>query len=60
MNVDKFEDLDYSGYGFYYIAGYTEGGMPYGITYEEAVSQGLITKEELEKENYFDDIFLGL
>lgn len=27
-------------YGFHFIAGYTENGMPYGITMEEANEQG--------------------
>ena len=27
---------------FYFIAGYTPGGAPYGITWEEAVEQGLL------------------
>lgn len=30
---------------FYYIAGYTSGGAPYGITWEEAREQGLIESE---------------
>ena len=31
---------------FYYIAGYTSGGAPYGITWEEAKAQGLTDEEE--------------
>ena len=27
---------------FYFIAGYTSGGMPYGITWEEAEKEGLL------------------
>lgn len=26
---------------FYYIAGYTHGGVPYGITWDEAIENGL-------------------
>ena len=37
---------------FYYIAGYTDGGFPYGITWDEAREQGLIEDDEL------DDLFL--
>ena len=33
---------------FYYIAGYTSGGAPYGITWEEAAAQGILTEEEME------------
>ena len=31
---------------FYYIAGYTPGGAPYGITWEEAEAQGWLTDED--------------
>ena len=31
---------------FYFIAGYTSGGMPYGITWEEAEMEGLFEDEE--------------
>lgn len=31
---------------FYYIAGYTSGGAPYGITWEEAREQGLMDEEK--------------
>ena len=31
---------------FYFVAGYTSGGAPYGITWEEAREQGLIGKHE--------------
>ena len=31
---------------FYFIAGYTPGGAPYGITWEEARRDGLIEDEE--------------
>ena len=30
---------------FYFIAGYTSGGAPYGITWEEARRDGLIDEE---------------
>lgn len=33
---------------FYYIAGYTSGGAPYGITWEEAEAEGMLTEEEME------------
>jgi len=35
---------------FYYIAGYTSNGVAYGITWEEALEDGLIDAKEL-----FDD-----
>ena len=40
---------------FYYIAGYTSGGAPYGITWEDARRDGLI-----EEENDNGDIESGL
>ena len=30
---------------FYYIAGYTPGGAPYGITWEEAYREGLVEED---------------
>lgn len=33
---------------FYYIAGYTSGGAPYGITWDEAYSYGYIDEEEYQ------------
>ena len=38
---------------FYFVAGYT-GGFAYGITWEEAIEEGLIKREELEQED--DDL----
>ena len=34
---------------FYYIAGYTSGGAPYWIMWEEAEAQGLLGEEETEE-----------
>lgn len=31
---------------FFFIAGFTEGGAPYGITWEEAYEDGLIEEDE--------------
>lgn len=38
--------------GFYFIAGYTSAGHPYGLTFEEADEQGLyeLETEQLNKE----------
>lgn len=33
---------------FYFIAGYTEGGAAYGITWEEAYEDGLAIKDSDE------------
>lgn len=41
--TDMFRDEN-----FYYIAGYTSGGAPYGITWEEARRDGLLEEEESE------------
>jgi hypothetical protein len=39
--VKSDEELFESNDMFYYIAGYTSGGAPYGLTWEEAIEQGL-------------------
>jgi|GEM_PF-2705759 hypothetical protein len=44
-NEEFTSDLDQDEY-FYYIAGYTSGGAPYGITWEEARAEGLIEEGE--------------
>ena len=31
---------------FYFIAGYTSGGAPYGITWEEAAEHGLLDEDD--------------
>jgi hypothetical protein len=36
---------------FYYIAGYTEGGAPYGITWEEANENGLLDEVDLDSDD---------
>ena len=36
---------------FYFIAGYTDGGIPYGITWEEAIEDGLVERKEVEQED---------
>ncbi len=47
------EDLNYndSDEYFYFIAGYTSGDVPYGITWEQAREEGLIEEEEFDDEN---------
>lgn len=39
---------------FYYIAGYTSGGAPYGITWEQAAEEGLL--DDSDDESYDTDI----
>lgn len=39
---------------FYFIAGFTSGGAPYGITWEEAERDGLLD-EEARKHSRFDE-----
>ena len=34
---------------FYFIAGYTSGGAPFGITWEEAASEGMLSEEEIQE-----------
>lgn len=36
---------------YYFIAGYTSGGAAYGITWEEAIADGLVEREEQEEGN---------
>ena len=45
-DIDNQESEDY----FYYIAGYTSNGVPYGITWEEAIEDGLIEAKEFEND----------
>ncbi|MDN6327697.1 MAG: hypothetical protein L0J48_06685 [Alkalibacterium sp.] len=45
---EKVEDVVY-GESYFFIAGYTSGGAPYGITMEEAREQGLLEDDESEK-----------
>ncbi|WP_156450338.1 hypothetical protein [Sporosarcina sp. HYO08] len=35
---------------FFFIAGYTEGGAPYGISWEEAYAEGLVEEENTQNE----------
>lgn len=42
-------------YGYYFIAGYTSGGAPYGITMEEAEEQGLLEEEKNLQQTVSDD-----
>lgn len=45
--TDKNKDYSEIPDGFYFVAGYTSGGFPYGITWEEAIEEGLVD-ENLE------------
>ncbi|MCG3086435.1 hypothetical protein [Sporosarcina cyprini] len=52
--IVKKEESGFRNYGeefgqdenFFFIAGLTKGGVPYGITWEEAFAQGLVDDEE--------------
>ena len=46
-NPPKDTRPDQDGY-FYFIAGYTSGGAPYGLTWDEAGKQGLLEDEDEE------------
>ena len=35
---------------FYFIAGYTSGGFPYGTTWEEAYAEGLLENQDEDKQ----------
>ncbi|MGY0372305.1 hypothetical protein [Clostridium sp. JNZ J1-5] len=43
-DMDNQESDEY----FYFIVGYTSNGAPYGITWEQAVEDGLIDRKELD------------
>lgn len=43
-DIDNQESDEY----FYFIAGYTSNGVPYGITWEQAIEDGLIEHKELD------------
>ena len=48
----KKQEEEFDGYGidydenFWYIAGFTSGGFPYGITWEQAEAEGMIEEAE--------------
>jgi hypothetical protein len=42
---------------FYYIAGYTSGGAPYGITWEQAAEEGLLDDSDDESDDTDIEIF---
>jgi len=46
-------EIDSDG-NFYYIAGYTSRGAPYGVTWEEAIKDELIEDSKLIEHNIFD------
>lgn len=39
---------------FYYIVGYTSNGAPFGVTWEEAIRDGLVEGTELIEESSDD------
>ena len=43
-------DSEWQDDNFYFIAGYTSSGVPYGITWEEAYEKGFEEKEPIETE----------
>lgn len=52
---ENFEDV-YYGEKYYFIAGYTSGGAPYGITMEEAREQGLLDENDLNSDEDDEDL----
>lgn len=40
---------EYQDSEFYFIAGYTSGGAPYGITWKQAIADGMIKDEQGEE-----------
>jgi len=51
-NIDVYNDYDDdSDEYFYYIAGYTSNGVPFGITWEEAIEDRLVESSSIANEN---------
>lgn len=53
---ENFEDVIY-GENYYFIAGYTSGDAPYGITMEEAREQGMLEENELRSDEDLELLF---
>jgi len=47
MDIYDIDNQESDAY-FYFIAGYTSNGAPYGITWEQAIEDGLIERKELD------------
>ena len=48
INMDVYDDYDQENDEyFYYIAGYTSNGVPFGITWEQAVEEGLVESNSI-------------
>lgn len=51
-NMDVYNAYDQeSDKYFYYIAGYTSNGVPFGITWEQAVEEGLVESNSIADES---------
>ena len=51
-NMDVYDACDQeSDEYFYYIAGYTFNGVPFGITWEEAIEDGLVESNSIADES---------
>lgn len=50
-NLNNYIDSDET---FYFIVGYTSGGAPYGVTWEEAIKDGLVEVNELMNDEAFN------
>ena len=50
VEYQPFEQDEY----FYFIVGYTSGGAPYGITWEQAREDGLLDPQEERDEEDWD------
>ena len=50
-NTDSYDvDNEDSDEYFYYIAGYTSNGVPFGVTWEQAIDDGLVENNETNDE----------
>lgn len=52
---ENFNDYIDSDENYYFIVGYTSGGAPYGITWEEAIEDGLTEKVNVIDKSDEDD-----
>ena len=48
-DASEWEDLDWQDENFYFIAGFTSGGAPYGTTWQEAQAMGLLEEDRMDK-----------
>ncbi|OJF92810.1 hypothetical protein [Alkalibacterium sp. 20] len=51
--AENYEEVVF-GESYYFVAGYTSGVAPYGLTLQEAIEQGLLDEEDQHSNEDFD------